>query len=51
MKLKRVVIENFRSIKRLKFDFPESNLLVLVGANNAGKSNIIRAINAVCGEE
>jgi putative ATP-dependent endonuclease of OLD family len=51
MKLKHVHIENFRSIKSLDFDFPESGFLVLVGANNAGKSNIIRAINAICGEE
>lgn len=51
MKLKRVVIENFRSIRRIEFDFPESNLLVLVGANNAGKSNIIRAVNNILGPD
>ncbi|MBT1279449.1 AAA family ATPase [Thermoanaerobacter sp. CM-CNRG TB177] len=51
MKLKRVVIKNFRSIKHLEFEFPESNLLVLVGPNNSGKSNIIRAINLICGED
>lgn len=51
MKLKRVVIKNFRSIKHLEFDFPESNILVLVGPNNSGKSNIIRAINLICGED
>ncbi|MGQ9498709.1 MAG: winged helix-turn-helix domain-containing protein [Desulfotomaculales bacterium] len=51
MKIKYVHIENFRSIKSLNFDFPETGFLVLVGANNAGKSNIIRAINAICGEE
>src|SRR5262249_44276464 len=42
---------NFRSIKSMDFTFPERGFLVLVGANNAGKSNIIRAINAICGEE
>jgi len=47
MKLVRVRIENFRSIRSEEFAFPESNMLVLVGANNAGKSNIIRAIDAV----
>src|SRR5690242_7766371 len=51
MKLTRVSIRNFRSIKELSFNFPESGFLVLVGTNNAGKSNIIRAINAICGEE
>ena len=35
----------------MDFAFPESGFLVLVGANNAGKSNIIRAINDICGEE
>lgn len=51
MKIKRVVIKNFRSIKNLEFDFPDSNFLILVGANNAGKSNIIRAINNILGPE
>jgi putative ATP-dependent endonuclease of OLD family len=50
MKLKTIEIKNFRSIKHISFDFPESNLLVLVGPNNAGKSNIISAIDAICGE-
>ncbi len=51
MKLTQVKIQYFRSIKSLEFMFPESGFLVLVGANNAGKSNIIRAINMICGEE
>jgi putative ATP-dependent endonuclease of OLD family len=50
MKLATVRIENYRSIRELEFEFPESGLLVLVGANNAGKSNIIRAVDALCGE-
>ncbi len=50
VKLAHVSIENFRSIKKLEFDFPESGLFVLVGANNAGKSNIITAIDAICGD-
>ena len=50
MKLKSVQIENYRSIQFVDFQFPSSNFLVLVGANNAGKSNIIRAIDLVCGE-
>ncbi len=51
MKLKRMVIENFRSIKHIEFDFPASNLLILVGGNNAGKSNIIRAVNNILGPD
>jgi putative ATP-dependent endonuclease of the OLD family len=50
MKLKNVRIYNFKSIKDIEFEFPDSGILVLVGENNAGKSNIIRAIDATCGE-
>lgn len=50
MLLKKVSIKNFKSIKNIEFDFPESNILVLVGENNAGKLNIIRAIDVICGE-
>jgi len=50
MKLKRIKIRNFKSIKSLDFDFPDSGILVLVGENNSGKSNIIRAIDAISGE-
>lgn len=50
MKLSRIRIQNYRSIKDTVFDFPESGILVLVGENNAGKSNIIRAIDLICGE-
>ncbi|QQO10378.1 AAA family ATPase [Breznakiella homolactica] len=40
-----VTIENFRSIieKPLEIDF--SNYTVIVGENNSGKSNILRALN------
>jgi putative ATP-dependent endonuclease of the OLD family len=50
MKLSTISIQNYRSIKSLEFDFPESGILFLVGPNNAGKSNIIRAIDLVCGD-
>lgn len=50
MKIKRISIENFKSIKKIEFEFPSSGILVLVGENNSGKSNIIRAIDAICGE-
>ena len=48
MKISRVYIENYRSIKRL--DFTPGNYCVLVGENNAGKSNILKAVNLVLGE-
>lgn len=50
MKIKKIYIKNFRSIKELSFTFPEKGFLVLVGPNNAGKSNILRAINALLGD-
>lgn len=48
MQIKRVHIENFRSIKNLTFE--PGSYAVLIGENNAGKSNILRAINLVLGE-
>ena len=43
MKIKQVQICNFRSIKNLDFDFKD--FTVLLGANNSGKSNILKALN------
>jgi predicted ATP-dependent endonuclease of OLD family len=48
MTIRRVCIENFRSIEALDFEFSSVN--ALVGANNSGKSNILRALNIVLGE-
>lgn len=48
MAIKRIHIENFRSIKRL--DFKPTMLTALVGKNNSGKSNILRAIDLMLGE-
>ncbi len=45
MKISRIEIENFRSIRKLKFDVPR--YCALVGANNAGKSNILEALHRV----
>lgn len=51
MKISQIHIENFRSIKNLDLEFPESGILTLVGPNNAGKSNILRAINNILGDQ
>lgn len=48
MKLQRVRIQNFRSIKDL--EFKPSDLCALIGRNNCGKSNILKAINLVLGD-
>ena len=43
MKLKKIRIQNYRSCKDVKIDI--SSMQALVGANNAGKSSIIRALD------
>lgn len=48
MQIKRIHIENFRSIKTL--DFEPGSYCVLIGENNSGKSNIPRALNPALGE-
>jgi putative ATP-dependent endonuclease of OLD family len=48
MRITKVIIENYRSIKYLEIEF--KSLFGLIGANSAGKSNILRAINLVLGE-
>ncbi|RLB95121.1 MAG: hypothetical protein DRH50_05070 [Deltaproteobacteria bacterium] len=48
MRIARVHIEHFRSIKEL--DFEPGPYCVLIGENNSGKSNILRALNLILGE-
>lgn len=48
MKIARIHIENYRSIRTLDL-YPDS-YCVLIGENNAGKSNILKAVNLVLGE-
>ncbi len=45
MKLTELHIQNFRSIVD-SGAIPTPNILALVGANNSGKSNILRALDA-----
>lgn len=45
MRIDHFRIENYRSIERLDVDF-SSGLVVLVGENNAGKSNIVWALKS-----
>ena len=49
MKLKRIKIENFRSIQALEIELPQ--VCAVVGPNNAGKSNILEAIRRVLAGE
>ena len=44
-------IENFRSIhQRVRIDLPANSPLILIGENNSGKSNILRALDLIAGE-
>lgn len=50
-RLKQITIEGFRSIaEQVVIDFPDNKPVVLIGENNSGKSNIIRAIELMFGE-
>ncbi|MBV6419600.1 MAG: hypothetical protein DAHOPDDO_00823 [Ignavibacteriaceae bacterium] len=42
MKIRKVVIHNWRSIKFVEIDF--QNLMIFIGQNNHGKSNILSAL-------
>ena len=50
MKLLNVTIEHYRSIESISISFPSDKPVILFGPNNAGKSNILSAINRVLGE-
>lgn len=46
--IKKLIIENFRSIEKLKLDLTKFN--ALIGPNSSGKSNILKALNLIIGE-
>ena len=48
MRISRIDIEHYRSIQAISFQPKE--LALLIGQNNAGQSNILRAVNLVLGE-
>lgn len=43
MRIKKVHVENFRSIKRIDIDF--ENLMIFIGQNNHGKTNVLLTLN------
>lgn len=49
MKIKSLFIKNFRSVEKLSIELPQ--ICALVGPNNAGKSNILYAIQRVLGRD
>ena len=48
MKIERVTIQNYKSIKYLDF-YPNPGLNVFIGENSVGKSNIFDAVNWLLG--
>ncbi len=44
MRIKKLHLKNFRGFKELEIKFPDSNLVVFVGINGAGKSSILDCI-------
>lgn len=50
LRLEAILIKHYRSIERVVLKLPQNKPLVLFGPNNAGKSNILSAINRLLGE-
>ena len=50
LSLENITIEHYRSIEKIESFFPKNKPLILFGPNNAGKSNILSAINRLLGE-
>jgi predicted ATP-dependent endonuclease of OLD family len=49
MRIRRLQIEGFRSLKAIDFDVPQ--ICALVGPNNSGKSNLLDALRRVLGRD
>lgn len=43
MKIKKIEIQNYKTIKKLNVDFYK-DITLIVGKNNIGKSNVLKAI-------
>lgn len=51
MRLRKLVIENFRGIKSLKWEIPDSpKLFALIGPGDSGKSTVLTAIDYLLGD-
>lgn len=50
MKIEKLSISHYRSIESICLNFPDGKPLVLFGPNNAGKSNILSAIDRLLGD-
>lgn len=43
MRIKKLILENFRLFEHLEVDFPDSNFIVLIGNNGGGKTTLLDA--------
>ncbi|WP_372590325.1 AAA family ATPase [Fervidobacterium pennivorans subsp. carthaginiensis] len=52
IRLKSIFIKNYRSIgsEGITIEFPENQPVVIIGENNSGKTNILRAVDVLFGE-
>lgn len=50
MYIKKLTVHNYRSLRKINIDFGRGRN-VLVGKNNSGKSNLIKALDLVMGEK
>lgn len=48
--VEKLVVKGYRSLKNIEIDF-SPGINVIVGKNNSGKSNIIKALNLIFGEK
>lgn len=48
MKIKKIKVENYKSIRKLEFE-PSLGFNAFIGVNSTGKSNIFDAINWLLG--
>ena len=44
MKIKSIEVQNLYSYDNFKIEFNEGNIAVIVGLNNAGKTNLFRVL-------
>ncbi|MBS6028825.1 MAG: AAA family ATPase [Negativicoccus succinicivorans] len=51
MRIGKINIQKYRSIDDIVISFPENKPVVVFGPNNAGKSNILSAIERLLGEK
>jgi putative ATP-dependent endonuclease of OLD family len=50
-RITRLTIKGYRSVRdEIAITFPQNMPVVLVGENNGGKSNIVRALNLMLGQ-